>query len=334
MSDTNTKMSLNRYATGFVISSGDDDLFRFQHNYFRDFEVKDKAFVYPVPKLIVVTEGSAEWYIGNITYSVSKGDVVILRSGVLRRFESIPKDTMMECDVYEFVPSYIATNDCAELYKLQSDENNTVFKFTEGKSEKLLSLFEDIKKELTKAEVCCGDVVKSLISYISVILIRNMGLTIGNEKSIPWRNDVERAPMLPFEYPTAKFDYAVVPVSAGHSLSIAEVIDVISQNINKKIDIDALVDASRMSRSQFYKIFRKYTGMSINDYILKSRIDNTVKMLINTGCSVIDAAYKCGFTSSSGFYKAFRKVTGQSPKDYLREVHKARNRRGISIFDL
>ena len=334
MNVTSTKTSLNRYATGYVISSGDDDLFRFQHNYFRDYEVKDKAFVYPVPKLVVVTKGEAEWHIGNLTHSVKEGDIVILRPGVLRRFMSIPKDTMMECDVYEFVQQFIGTYECIELFKLQSDEKNTVFRFSEGKSEKLLSLFDDIKKELIKAEACCGDAVKSLLAYIAVILIRNMELPIGRDRSMPWHNYAERTPTLPFEYPTKEFDFANVPVSAGHSLTISEAIDIIGTNLSKEIDIDALAEAAHMSRSQFYKIFRKYTGMSVNDYILKSRINNTVKVLLNTGCSVLDAAYECGFTSSSGFYKAFKKVTGQSPKEYLKDIHKARNRRAMSIFDL
>ncbi len=307
-------------ASGFVLRTGSDELFRYQKNFFMEVDTKSKSFVYPVPKLVVVTSGEAEWLIGSNIYHVSEGDIVILRPGILRRFSKIPSDIIMECDVFEFVPAFLGSCECFELFKLDSSTDNTVLKFDERRSPHLIECFNEIKRELARPAQCCGDVVKGLLVYCIVSLIRSMGLDIGTEKAAPWMRSADHRPTLPFEYPTREFDFANVPVSAGHSVAVAEVIDIINRSLATEISIDELASCAHMSRSHFYKIFRKYTGMSINDFILKCRIENTIRLLLNTGCSVIEAAYDSGFTSSSGFYKAFKKVTGYSPKEYLKNV--------------
>lgn len=307
-------------ASGFVLSAGGDELFRYQKNFFMEIDTKNKSFVYPVPKIVVVTSGEAEWLIGSTTYNVSEGDIVILRPGILRHFSKIPSDIVLECDVYEFVPSFISGSECAELFKLESNAENTVMKYDPKRSPRILEFFDEIKKEVALTAPCCGDVVKGLLSCCIVSIIRGMGLRIGTNRISPWIRKNDHIPTLPFEYPTHEFNFTNVPISAGHSVAVAEVIDIINRSLATEISIDELASCAHMSRSHFYKIFRKYTGMSINDFILKCRVENTVRLLLNTGCSVIEAAYDSGFTSSSGFYKAFKKITGLSPKDYLKRI--------------
>jgi len=311
-------------ASGFVLSASGNELFRYQKNYFMEVDTKSKSFVYPVPKLVVVTAGEAEWLIGNITYHVNEGDIIILRPGILRHFSKIPSDIVLECDVYEFVPSFLGNFECMELFKLDSNRDNTVFKFDKRISPRILECFSEIKREVALTATCCSDVVKGQLAYVIVSLIRCLGLRMGNNRALPWAREEDHFPTLPFEYPTREFDFANVPVSAGHSVAVAEVIDIINRSLATEISIDDLASCAHMSRSHFYKIFRKYTGMSINDFILKCRVENTVRLLLNTGCSVIEAAYDSGFTSSSGFYKAFKKITGLSPKEYLKSFRLGR----------
>lgn len=93
--------------------------------------------------------------------------------------------------------------------------------------------------------------------------------------------------------------------------------DVIRENITEPISIDGLAEKAHMSRSRFFKAFKKHTGDTVNDYILKRRIENTVTLITASGYGVLEAAYASGFTSSSGFYKAFRRICGATPKEYV-----------------
>ena len=74
----------------------------------------------------------------------------------------------------------------------------------------------------------------------------------------------------------------------------------------------------------FTRVFKKHTGDTVNDYILKRRIENTVTLITASGYGVLEAAYASGFTSSSGFYKAFRRICGVTPKEYVAAREKER----------
>ena len=103
----------------------------------------------------------------------------------------------------------------------------------------------------------------------------------------------------------------------GREREMAFITDVIRENISEPISIDGLAEKAHMSRSRFFKAFRKHTGDTVNDYILKRRIENTVTLITASGYGVLEAAYASGFTSSSGFYKAFRRICGVTPKEYV-----------------
>ena len=312
------------FASGFVLSAEGEELFRYQKNFFAETDDGDKSFIDPIPKLAVVTSGAADWLIGSNTYHVRKGDIVVLRPGVLHHFLRIPSNTMVECDIYEFVPSFISDCECMGLFVLESGQENTLLKYDPKRSPRILECFDEIKKELALTEPCCTDAVRSLLTYCIVSLIRFMGLRIGTNRAVP-RSHPESSPhALPLEHPAEDTDRESASVSTDHSTAVAEVIGIINRSISTDISISELASSAHMSRSHFYKIFRKYTGMSINDFILKCRVENTVRLLLNTGCSVIEAAYESGFTSRSGFYKAFKKITGLSPKEYLKSIRMGR----------
>ena len=111
-----------------------------------------------------------------------------------------------------------------------------------------------------------------------------------------------------------------VPGNGGADAREREMIlitDLIRENLSEAISIDGLAEKAHMSRSRFFKAFKKHTGDTVNDYILKLRIDNTVALITASGYGVLEAAYASGFTSSSGFYKAFRRICGATPKEYV-----------------
>jgi AraC-like DNA-binding protein len=64
------------------------------------------------------------------------------------------------------------------------------------------------------------------------------------------------------------------------------------------------------------KMFKKYTGSSINDYRNDLRINEAVKLLKTTDSSIINIAYAVGFDSLSSFYRVFQKNIGQPPTIY------------------
>ena len=83
-----------------------------------------------------------------------------------------------------------------------------------------------------------------------------------------------------------------------------------------------LASAAGMIPDTFSRIFNKYTGMNLPDYINGERVKAAIEMLEATDKSVTRISMETGFESLRTFNRAFRKITGESPGDYRGRVKK------------
>jgi len=94
----------------------------------------------------------------------------------------------------------------------------------------------------------------------------------------------------------------------------------ISNNYYKKLKIQDIADILNLSPVYTGALFKKYTGMSINEYINHIRINQAVSIMSSTNCTISETAYMCGFEDIFYFSRVFKKIKGVSPS-----VFKARN---------
>jgi len=97
-------------------------------------------------------------------------------------------------------------------------------------------------------------------------------------------------------------------------LKFASVISHIEQHFREPLDIPRLLKMSSMSRSTFFRAFKKSTGFSPIDYQLRLRISHASKLLKSGDISVKEAAFASGFTDSNYFSRQYRKIRGHPPK--------------------
>ena len=64
------------------------------------------------------------------------------------------------------------------------------------------------------------------------------------------------------------------------------------------------------------KIFKKETGLSIEDYVARMRIQKAADLLSSPDCRVTDAALAVGFQNIPYFSTVFKKYMGVTPKEY------------------
>lgn len=96
-------------------------------------------------------------------------------------------------------------------------------------------------------------------------------------------------------------------------------IDYIQSNILQKIRIEDIAKDIGISRAYMMRIFKTYTGETINSYIINSRLEEARKKLYED-ISILNIAYDCGFTDSSHFCRLFKQKYGCSPVSY-RKMH-------------
>jgi len=83
-----------------------------------------------------------------------------------------------------------------------------------------------------------------------------------------------------------------------------------------------LVDLAQsigLSSAHFSEMFRKSTGESPHQFVLRLRVERAKHMLRAPEPRVLDVAIACGFKTQQHFARVFRQRCGASPMEYRRD---------------
>ncbi len=72
---------------------------------------------------------------------------------------------------------------------------------------------------------------------------------------------------------------------------------------------------SAVSMYHFHRIFQRYVGMSVTDYVRKRRLTHAAQDLVSTERAVINIAVQYGFSSQEAFTRAFKRMFQLPPKN-------------------
>lgn len=97
---------------------------------------------------------------------------------------------------------------------------------------------------------------------------------------------------------------------------IEKTIEFIYQHFGRKLNVTDLAVIASMSESHFIRIFKKETGYSPMEFLIKVRIDKAKKLLRSGTKNVTEVSLECGFSSISHFSSSFTKHTGMTPSEY------------------
>lgn len=116
------------------------------------------------------------------------------------------------------------------------------------------------------------------------------------------------------------FDYtnrmAKIDKTLGLSKKVIKAMDYIYDNIQSKIRISDIAKKIDINPNYLCELFKKETGISINNFVKKKKIQAAEKLLIYEDFSVAELADIFGFASSSHFIETFKAETGLTPKAY------------------
>ena len=99
-------------------------------------------------------------------------------------------------------------------------------------------------------------------------------------------------------------------------------VDYINSHITEQISIEELYAVSFMSKYHFCRQFKLQTGLTVMEYILKTRIIMAKELLQERECTVSEISEMCGFGSISYFSRVFKASTGVTPTQYKKGMRK------------
>lgn len=100
----------------------------------------------------------------------------------------------------------------------------------------------------------------------------------------------------------------------------------IQENLDEELSLERIAKAACFSPFHFHRLFRAFTGESLNNYIRRLRIEKSAGRLKYSEDSVTDIALDSGYNTPSSFSRAFHQVMGASPNSYRSEDNKNLNR--------
>lgn len=103
---------------------------------------------------------------------------------------------------------------------------------------------------------------------------------------------------------------------------VEKVKDFIETNFAQKITIEDIAQYIGRNRSYLGSLFQQQLNTSIQQYLLRYRIDKACEMMSSAELTIGDIARSVGYPDSLLFSKMFKKVTGSSPKQHRIEARK------------
>jgi AraC family transcriptional regulator len=103
------------------------------------------------------------------------------------------------------------------------------------------------------------------------------------------------------------------------SARLRRINELIDAKIEDDLSLDEMAQSVGLSTAHFARMFRKSTGETPHQFVLRQRIERAKAMLRAPSARVLDVAVASGFKTQQHFAQVFRDVCGISPTEYRQD---------------
>lgn len=104
--------------------------------------------------------------------------------------------------------------------------------------------------------------------------------------------------------------------------------ELVDAKMEDDLSLDEMAQSVGLSTAHFARMFRKSTGETPHQFVLRQRVERAKAMLRAPDARVFDVAMACGFKTQQHFAQVFRDVCDVSPTDYRQDFLNAEDFRG------
>jgi AraC family transcriptional regulator len=99
---------------------------------------------------------------------------------------------------------------------------------------------------------------------------------------------------------------------------LRRVLEHMQAHLDQELPVTALAAVADLSSSYFSRLFKRSTGLSPHQYLMRQRIERATELLGDPRRQVAEVSYELGFPSQSHFTTVFRALVGVTPRAYQR----------------
>ena len=229
-------------------------------------------------EIYYLIKGKARYFVNNEFIDLEHGDIIIVKQGLLHKTIydlKNPCERLLICFDLSFVGEKIYEIACG----IQSIKISTISPVMHQRAENLIL---GMKQEFESDEKNKNDMLRLMLSELIVLFSRNKNKITDKQLS----------------------DNEIMIQDAAKYLS-----DRYSDNLN----LDDISKKYAVSACHFSRLFKKYTGFGVTDYITEVRISKAEELLKNTELKITEIASECGYNDSNYFASVFKRKKGMTP---------------------
>src|ERR1700675_2220240 len=103
------------------------------------------------------------------------------------------------------------------------------------------------------------------------------------------------------------------------SACLRRIKELVHAKMGDDLSLDEMAQSIGLSTAHFARMFRKSTGETPHQFVLRQRVERAKAMLRVPDARVLDVAVACGFKTQQHFAQVFCDVCGSSPTQYRRD---------------
>ena len=97
---------------------------------------------------------------------------------------------------------------------------------------------------------------------------------------------------------------------------VIDILEYIEKELYNNIKVEEIAQHFYFNRYYLVRTFKKYTELTINDYINQRKIIKSIDLLVNTDNRILYVALNSGFNSLEYYSEMFFKITNFSPLEF------------------
>jgi YesN/AraC family two-component response regulator len=244
-------------------------------------------------EIYFLLKGDVKYFVEKTIYPLQFGDLIITNEHEIHK-PAFFSDALYERITIEFNPAMAALFQTAGFdplecfYKRTNGEQNKMT-LNQKETAALESLF--MKYEYLQKNPAEGSEVLKLSCFMEILVYINQ--LFSNQKAS----------------------------GAGLNMhqKLSPVLDYIERHLDQDLSLDQLEKVFFINKYYLIKLFKKYTGSTIHEYIIYKRI-SLAKKYLSEGSNVTEACMRSGFNDYSSFLRMFKRRIGVTPREYVKSM--------------
>lgn len=253
-------------------------------------------------EIVYVISGSAVHETASGSYTVTKGDVVIVNYDTPHAFHAVEgKEPFTAYDLM-FTPDFLDTslirasdfNEMCSSFLFYSlfPEEATIgpdVHLSDSSYGVFGELFHKIYMEYTGRQKGYCELMRAYVIELIIKLFRKLESHVSGK------------------------------ITARQKQAVEETVAYLRESFHTHVTLDELATRIFLNKDYLNRIFRKTTGLPVNAFLQKVRVEEACRLLSSTDWSMVDIAAACGFGDTKALYHAFKRAVGMTPGKYRAE---------------